>query len=60
VVNGTAVILRAGTQASGAVGGGAELRFPAGFYFRAQGAYESLGVAGLDVWTAILRGGMSF
>jgi len=30
-----------------------------GIHFRGQGAYESIGVAGLDVWTALLRGGMS-
>lgn len=60
VVNGTTVILRAGTQASGALGAGAEMRFAEGFYVRAQGAYESLGITGLDIWTAILRGGMSF
>jgi hypothetical protein len=31
-----------------------------GIHFCDQGAYESIGVAGLDVWTAVLRGGMLF
>ncbi len=60
VVNGTSVNLRPGTLASGSAGLGAEMRFLEGFFFCAQGSYDSIGVSGLDVWTGLLRGGMSF
>jgi hypothetical protein len=59
-VNGLALALRPGTLASGVVGVGAELRFQSGFFVRGQGSYDSIGVSGLDVWTGLIRGGMSF
>jgi outer membrane autotransporter protein len=60
IVNGTSVNLRPGTLAAGSMGVGAEMRFLAGFYVRGQASYDSIGVSGLDVWTGLLRGGMSF
>jgi hypothetical protein len=60
ILNGVAVSLRPGTIGSGSLGGGVELRMENGLYFRLQGAYESIGVTGLDVWTGLVRGGMIF
>ncbi len=59
-LNGQVTTLRPGTQGSGAVGAGVEVRYETGFFFRVQGSYDSIGVTGLDVWTGLLRGGISF
>jgi hypothetical protein len=59
-LNGQSLLLRPGTQGSGTAGVGFDLRFPIGFSLRAQASYESIGVAGLDVWQGVLRGSLSF
>jgi Autotransporter beta-domain len=59
-LNGVSVTLRPGTQGSGSAGGGFQLRSTSGLTFRVEGSYESIGVVGLDVWTGLLRGTMSF
>jgi hypothetical protein len=60
IVNGFATIVRPGAQGSGTAGAGVELRSESGFRFRLQGAYESIGVVGLDTWSAVIRGGVAF
>ncbi len=60
LLNGQSVVLRPGTLGSGTVGGGVEMRFDAGYYVRAQGSYDSIGVTGLDAWSALIRGGLRF
>lgn len=59
-LNGQSLLLRPGTQGSGTAGLAFDLRFPIGFSLRAQASYESIGVAGLDVWQGVLRGALSF
>jgi hypothetical protein len=59
-VNGIAVSLRPGTQASGTAGAGVTLQSESGFYLRMQGSYDSIGVSGFDSWTALARGGFRF
>jgi hypothetical protein len=59
-LNGQSLLLRPGTEGSGTAGLGFDLRFPIGFSLRAQASYESIGVAGLDVWQGLLRGSLSF
>ena len=60
LLNGQSVVLRPGTLGSGTVGAGVEIRFDAGYYVRAQGTYDSIGVSGLDAWSALIRGGLRF
>ena len=59
-LNGQSVVLRPGTLGSGSLGGGFEMRFDTGLYIRLQGSYDSLGVSGLDVWSGLIRGGVTF
>jgi hypothetical protein len=60
VFGGTPVIVRSGTLGSGSAGLGVNVSFDAGFYARLQASYDSIGVAGLDLWTGSLRGGLRF
>jgi hypothetical protein len=60
VFGGTPVIVRSGTLGSGSAGLGVNISFDAGFYARLQASYDSIGVAGLDLWTGSLRGGVRF
>jgi hypothetical protein len=59
-LNGLAVVLRPGTLGSGSLGLGVDTRFEKGFFLRLQGSYDSIGVTGLDIWTGLVRGGMTF
>ena len=59
-LNGLAVTLRPGTLGSGSLGFGVDTRFERGFFLRLQGSYNSIGVTGLDIWTGLIRGGMTF
>ena len=52
--------VRPGTLGSGSAGGGFEMRFDKGFYFRLQGSYDCIGVIGLDVWSRLICGGITF
>jgi hypothetical protein len=36
------------------------LQFDNGFYARGQVSYDSIGVSGLDIWSALLRAGFTF
>lgn len=47
-------------NASGSLGGGFNLRAQQGFSAHLQGSYDSIGVAGLDVWNAMFRFNASF
>jgi hypothetical protein len=57
LVNGQQVGLRG--QASGGTGLGVVIHGH-GFNIRADAAYDSIGISGLDIWTGRLRGGWSF
>jgi hypothetical protein len=59
-LNGQAVALRPGTLGSGSAGAGVAVNFESSFYLRLQGSYDSIGVSGLDVWSGLIRGGMTF
>jgi hypothetical protein len=60
ILQGQSVVLRPGTLGSGQVGAGLNARFANGYYFRIQGSYDSIGVSGLDVFSGMIRGGMTF
>jgi hypothetical protein len=60
VLNGQSVVLRPGTLGSGSTGLGTNVNLDNGVYFRAQGSYDSIGVLGLDVWSGVLRAGLTF
>lgn len=60
VTNGQSVIVRPGTIAFGALGGGVAMQLRNGGYMRAQGSYDSIGVSGLNLWSAVLRAGITF
>jgi hypothetical protein len=60
VLNGQSVVLRPGTLGSGSTGLGVNVNLDNGVYLRAQGSYDSIGVLGLDVWSGLLRAGMTF
>lgn len=47
-------------QGSGTAGFGMQVQNANGLYGRAELRYESIGIAGLDVWVGILRGGWNF
>jgi hypothetical protein len=57
LVNGQQVGLRG--PASGGTGLGVAIQ-GRGFTIRADAAYDSIGISGLDIWTGRLRGGWSF
>jgi hypothetical protein len=58
--NGTPLVVRSGPLGSGSTGVGLALQFDNGFYARGQLSYDSIGVSGLDIWSALLRGGFTF
>lgn len=58
--NGTPIVVRSSPLGSGSLGAGVGLQFQNGFYLRALGSYESIGVSGLDIWSGVLRGGITF
>lgn len=60
VVNNAPVVVRPGTLGSGSLGGGVNLAAQGGPSLRFQGSYDSIGVSGLDVWSAMLRGSFAF
>jgi len=60
VVNNAPVVVRPGTLGSGSIGGGINLAAQGGPSLRFQGSYDSIGVTGLDVWSAMLRGSFTF
>lgn len=60
VTNGQSVIVRPGTLAFGGLGGGVAMKLQNGGYMRAQGSYDSIGVSGLSLWSAVLRAGITF
>lgn len=60
LLNGQPIVVGSGPLASGSSGLGVVMHFDNGFYLRALGTYDSIGVSGLDVWTALLRGGYRF
>jgi outer membrane autotransporter protein len=60
VLNGQSVVLRPGMLGSGSSGLGVNVNLDNGMYLRAQGSYDSIGVLGLDVWSGLLRAGMTF
>jgi len=60
VLNGQSVVLRPGTLGSGSTGVGLNAHHDNGVYLRLQGSYDSIGVLGLDVWSGLLRAGMTF
>lgn len=51
--NGTYVSTR--SNASGSAGGGFAFRAADGFSARLEATYDSIGVLGLDLWTAMMR-----
>ena len=60
VTNGQSVIVRPGTLAFGGLGGGVAMQLQNGGYIRAQASYDSIGVSGLNLWSAVLRAGITF
>lgn len=60
VVNNAPVVVRPGTLGSGSIGGGVNLAVQGGPSLRFHGSYDSIGVTGLDVWSAMLRGSFAF
>ena len=60
VTNGQSVIVRPGTQGFGGLGGGVAMQLQNGGYMRAQASYDSIGVSGLNLWSAVLRAGIAF
>ena len=60
LLTGQSVVLRPGTLGSGTAGGGVSLRMDGGAYLRLQASYDSIGVSGLDVWSGLIRGGLTF
>ncbi len=58
--NGMPLVARSGTLGSGSAGLGFALAFDSGFYLRVQGSYDSIGVAGLDIMSGLVRGGLTF
>ena len=55
-----ALPLRSSTIGSGQFGIGTAMQLSHGFYLRIQGSYDSIGVSGLDVWSGLIRGGITF
>ncbi len=60
VVNNAPMVVRPGTLGSGSLGGGINLTTQHGASLRFKGSYDSIGVSGLDVWSAVLRGSLAF
>lgn len=60
LTNGQSVIVRPGTLGFGGLGGGVAMQFQNGGYLRAQASYDSIGVSGLTLWSAVLRAGITF
>lgn len=60
VTNGQSVIVRPGTLGFGGLGGGVAMQLQNGGYFRGQGSYDSIGVTGLNLWSVVLRAGITF
>lgn len=60
VTNGQSVIVRPGTIGFGGLGGGVAMQLQNGGYLRGQASYDSIGVSGLNLWSAVLRAGITF